>query len=185
MTISTKLLALASASLIAASFMVASAQEGRQRSVTVENSQGRSATSTTTQSVSNGTYTRGKTVDTASGRGYSTTTQAGATDTGRYADRTLTTNSGATVYGSTDAGCVNGVCGRSTEVQGPNGNTAEHNSYRYIDENGNLVHDTDSTGPNGNTTSRQVARDGQGTKSTSVTGPQGQSRSRSRWVRVN
>lgn len=184
-----KTAALASVLMLTTSVALADAANAQQRGrqVSVSNSQGRSATSTTTHSAQNGQATRSRDVQTGSGRGYNSSSTTGYNEeTGkRYRSGSVETNSGATAYRDTEAGCANGVCSRSSSTTGPGGNTVASETDRYIDDNGNYVKDKTYYGPNDNTTSKEVTRDGEGTKTTTTTGPQGESRSRTRWVTVD
>lgn len=164
----------------------ASAQE-RGRQVTVSGSNGKSATSTTQKGVSNGTYNKTKSVQTGSGKGY-TKSKSGSYDQNSgtvYRNGSVTNNKGGTVSKNSQASCDNGVCENSKTYVGPNGNTAGSDTTRYIDENGKYVKDKTYTGANGNTANKNVTRDGKGEKTTTTTSPKGESRQRTRWVKVN
>lgn len=165
---------------------VASAQE-RGRQVTVNGSNGKSATSTIQKGVSNGIYNKTKSFQTGSGKGY-TKSKSGSYDQTSgtvYHNGSVITNNGGTVSKNYQAGCDNGVCGNSKTYVGPNGKTAGSDTERYIDENGEYVKDKTYTGANGNTANKMVTHDGEGEKTTTTTGPKGESHQRTRWIKVN
>lgn len=150
-----------SLALVAATAMslgtTASAQE-RGRTVKVQGSGGKSVTAKTNRGVQNRSYYKSKSVETGSGKSASKYKQAG---------------------------CENGVCQKTKQVSGPNGGSAGSETNRYFDENGNYVKDKSYTGVNGNTASKNVTRDGEGEKTVSKTGPEGKTKTRTRWITVD
>ena len=54
-----------------------------------------------------------------------------------------------------------------------------------MEENGLYVKDSTITGPEGAEASRNITRDGEGTKTTTTTDPDGETRSRTRWISVD
>lgn len=169
----------------AAAFAADADAQVRDRKVTVTNAQGRTASKTT--QVTRADQTRQKTTSVETGAGYGgtrTVEQGYDAETGRYASGTVTTNSGSTLSREKSANCSDGVCGRSTTYTGAEGQTVSTGSSRYIDENGVYVKESQATGPNGETASRAVTRDGEGEKTTTVTGADGESHSRTRWITV-
>lgn len=172
--------------LTVATFASAADAQGRSRQTTVTGENGRTATSSRMVERAEGVRTRTSTVETGQGYGASRTVQGGIDQEngGRFRTGSTTTNSGATVSSGTAASCDNGVCGRNSYVTGPNGQTAEGSKVRYVDENGNLVKETDLTGPEGQSVSRDVARNGEGTKTTTRTNAEGEESTRTRWVQV-
>ena len=172
--------------LTSVAVLAPAAHADRSRQSTVTTSNGRTATMNRAISRDGSTVTRQGSVQTGQGFGATHNSTAGYDqDAGvRYRNSTTTTNSGQQISRSNTAGCADGTCSRSSVVTGPAGGSAAHDVTRYVDENGNYVKDSALYGPNGQTYDREVVRDGEGTKSTTATGPNG-TRSRTRWIQVN
>lgn len=172
--------------LAVAAFATPADAQGRSRQTTVKGENGRTATSSRMIERADGTRTKTGSVQTGEGYGASRTVNSGIDQENgeRFRSGSTTTNSGATVSSGSAASCDNGACGRNSYVTGPNGETVNGSTVRYVDENGNLVKESGVTGPDGQTASRDVTRDGEGTKTTTRTNAQGEESSRTRWVTV-
>ena len=84
---------------------------------------------------------------------------------------------------------VTGANGRTatsqrTVARENGGQTATHDVTRTVDENGNYVKSGTTTGASGDVYNRDVTRDGEGTKTTTVTDPNGETSTRTRWITV-
>ena len=160
--------------------------QARNRQSTVTGANGRTATSQRTVARENGVKTRTGSVQTGQGYGATRNSQSGYNQESgqRYRSGSTTMNSGQTVSHDTTASCANGACNRSQTVTGPNGQTATHDVTRTVDENGNYVKSGTTTGASGDVYNRDVTRDGEGTKTTTVTDPNGETSPRTRWIPV-
>lgn len=158
----------------------------RQREKTFATENGRSATASRSISREDGSRQTTTSVQTANGRGATRTINQGySAETGLYSDRSFTTNSGAAASRNSSTQCIDGVCSNTTSTTGFNGRTVEHAKSAYEDEAGSLITTNSVTGPEGQSAARSVITTNDGQKTTTLTTPDGDTRSRTHEVVID